>query len=544
MAKFRITGPDGATYEITAPDDASEQDVLAYAQQQFADPKQSGATGKWGAGATGQWEPPSGFKRGFVDDPITGLKQAAMESPITRMIDPTAPDRVRAEATQGEAQYQRARGSDSVDLPRLAGNVVNPVNLAIMAATKAPAGASGMRLAMTGAGQGGLMGALAPQYGEANRSMASAIGAATGAAMGPVAGALARVVSPNASKDQALALLQREGIKPSIGQSLGGLANKVEERMMSVPFFGDSIAAARGLPREQFNRAALTRTLTPIGGKVDDIGSTGVANAGDQISAAFDRALSGLKGVTLDTQARQELATLRQMAAYIPEDKAKPFSRFLNDRVLGRMAQNGGMAAETFQMVDSELGKKIAATVDPELKSAYLEAQRILRDGAARGNPTYAAELSKAREAWANLVRVEGAAKKAAGEGGVFTPNQLLQAVREADKSTRKRATARGTALLQDLAVAGQQKLATRTPNSGTADRAMQVGAVASLVTNPLATASALLAGPALYNQPTQNVLRYLATQRPTSSNMLADIVRRSGALAVPATQATIYGKD
>lgn len=33
MAKYRITGPDGGTYEITAPDDASEADVLAYAQR-------------------------------------------------------------------------------------------------------------------------------------------------------------------------------------------------------------------------------------------------------------------------------------------------------------------------------------------------------------------------------------------------------------------------------------------------------------------------------------------------------------------------------
>lgn len=35
MAKYRITGPDGGTYEVTAPDGASEADVLAYAQQNY-----------------------------------------------------------------------------------------------------------------------------------------------------------------------------------------------------------------------------------------------------------------------------------------------------------------------------------------------------------------------------------------------------------------------------------------------------------------------------------------------------------------------------
>lgn len=36
MAKFRITGPDGGTYEVTAPDGATEQDVLNYVQQNAA----------------------------------------------------------------------------------------------------------------------------------------------------------------------------------------------------------------------------------------------------------------------------------------------------------------------------------------------------------------------------------------------------------------------------------------------------------------------------------------------------------------------------
>lgn len=36
MARYEITAPDGSRYEITAPEGASEQDVMEYAQQQFA----------------------------------------------------------------------------------------------------------------------------------------------------------------------------------------------------------------------------------------------------------------------------------------------------------------------------------------------------------------------------------------------------------------------------------------------------------------------------------------------------------------------------
>lgn len=41
MAKFVITGPDGAKYQINAPDDATEEQVLAYAQSQFKKPEQT-----------------------------------------------------------------------------------------------------------------------------------------------------------------------------------------------------------------------------------------------------------------------------------------------------------------------------------------------------------------------------------------------------------------------------------------------------------------------------------------------------------------------
>lgn len=35
MAKYRITGPDGGTYEVTAPEGATEADVMAYAQKNY-----------------------------------------------------------------------------------------------------------------------------------------------------------------------------------------------------------------------------------------------------------------------------------------------------------------------------------------------------------------------------------------------------------------------------------------------------------------------------------------------------------------------------
>ena len=41
MAKYRVKSPDGQTYEVTAPDDATEEQVIAYAQQNMPKEKKS-----------------------------------------------------------------------------------------------------------------------------------------------------------------------------------------------------------------------------------------------------------------------------------------------------------------------------------------------------------------------------------------------------------------------------------------------------------------------------------------------------------------------
>jgi hypothetical protein len=56
MATYRITGPDGHQYDITAPDDATQEQVLAYAQAQYAGAP-APAPGAGGGGGGGQQLP-------------------------------------------------------------------------------------------------------------------------------------------------------------------------------------------------------------------------------------------------------------------------------------------------------------------------------------------------------------------------------------------------------------------------------------------------------------------------------------------------------
>ena len=41
MATYVITSPSGEEFEVTAPDDATEEQVLAYAKSEFAKMKQN-----------------------------------------------------------------------------------------------------------------------------------------------------------------------------------------------------------------------------------------------------------------------------------------------------------------------------------------------------------------------------------------------------------------------------------------------------------------------------------------------------------------------
>jgi hypothetical protein len=40
MARYEITSPDGRKFEVNAPDDATQDQVMAYAQQQFSKTQQ------------------------------------------------------------------------------------------------------------------------------------------------------------------------------------------------------------------------------------------------------------------------------------------------------------------------------------------------------------------------------------------------------------------------------------------------------------------------------------------------------------------------
>lgn len=455
-----------------------------------------------------------------------------------------------------EKQYQAARaeaGSTGFDPARLAGNI----GMSAFMAAAAP-GSLPNQLGTYGkaAVQGGAFGALQPvtDGGEnfwTDKGKDVAIGAITGPVTALAGAGLARLVSPKASVNPSLDLLKAEGVQPTIGQSLGGMANRIEEKLTSLPIMGDRISAMRNRAIDQFNEAAINRTVAPIGERVKGIGQDAVAEAGDKLSKAYTDALSSVNHVNFNTPTfNQNLGQLQQMVRApggLTPALADKFDRAFTDIVLRRMSPNGSIVGDKLKTVDSDLGKlaakwqKSATTSETELGDAILQLKALLSDEVKTAVPAVAAKLKAADTGWANLVRVEGAAARGINNEGRFTPGQLNSAIKGADRSVRDRASARGEALMQDLGNAGSM-LGNRVADSGTPTRlAWGGGALAAGGISP-AIPAALVAGAGAYTPPVQNALVALLRNRPQSApkvaNYLRELMASGGVLTVPMVEA------
>lgn len=448
---------------------------------------------------------------------------------------------VDQQVREREAAYEQRRaaaGETGLDGWRLTGNVVSPANLAV--ASRVPAAATMPGKVLSSMIGGGTSSALAPvtgpgDYWDEKRSQVNT-GVVAGGAVPFVTGGVARAISPNASTNPSVQLLRKEGVTPSIGQTLGGRWNTAEEKLTSVPILGDFISGARGRSLEQFNNAAINRATGPIGQRVDGAGQAAVREAGDAISAVYDQGKNALGAFRIDQQASTELAQLRTLARTGLEGRErKTVESYFKDYL-----QKPALTADAFKELDSKLAKDVGNYLgspdayQKKVGEALAEVRRIVSDNAKRANPQAAATLKKADAAWANLVRVEGASKAGMNNSGMFTPGQLNMAVRQADTSVRDRATARGTALMQDLGNAGQSVLGNRVPNSFTTDRALLAGGgLGSYFLDPMIPTGLLGAG-LMYTKPMQSLLSGAVSARPQGAKAVADATRKSSPMLVP----------
>ncbi len=439
---------------------------------------------------------------------------------------------------RAEERYQSARGqagSTGFDPMRMAGNVAITAPLAGVGGVGTTLAGTAARGAASGAG----FAALEPvtNGGDdfwSDKAKQAGTGAVVGAVAAPLVNAVGRVISPNASTNPKLQLLREEGVDPSIGQSLGGWANRLEEKAQSLPILGDAIRASRQRGRDQLADAAFDRGAAPIGETVAARGSEGIKELKDKLGKAYEEVIPKLSVDALDPTFVGKLSNLRSMAQSLPPEEARQFDNIITREIDNRLAPNGMLSGQNLKDAWNALRDEAAGFAksgdkyQQDLGRAIKQTFQELKDHVTNTNPPeVVAALKGADLGYANFKRLQRAAGSVAADSGEFSPSQLHSAIKALDNSRDKARFSEGDALMQDLSSAGKSILGDKVADSGTAGRLMMgAGALASGAVNPLIPA-ALVGGAAAYTPPVQNMLRYLTTKRWDSAPQMRNYLRK-----------------
>lgn len=181
MAKFRITGPDGANYEIEAPDDASEQQILEYVQQN-AKPQVSQLESA-GRGAL------QGVTFGFGDE-IYGAAAGAYDKVLGSGDFTGTYERERDAVRSANDRAQEANPGTFL-VGELAGSLAVPLGAAKVGVKGIQAANAGLKARSAAAAKEGMLYGGAYGFGKAEGDpIDQAISTAGGAAAGGVVGGL------------------------------------------------------------------------------------------------------------------------------------------------------------------------------------------------------------------------------------------------------------------------------------------------------------------------------------------------------------------
>lgn len=338
---------------------------------------------------------------------------------------------------------------------------------------------------------------------------------------GQLIGPTLNALIPQQASRNALALLERAGVKLSPGQIAGGWAKNLEDKLSGVPVLGDAISAARKTARETFNVGAGKRA----GYQGSRAGNEMVAEIGDRLGAKYDQLLGQSSADLKDPQFLTNLNGVKQLVASLPKREQNYFDTVINREITPRMTNSGLAGGESLQAMKSGLDRQInhfkqsSDGYQRQLGEALQEVRTNLHDLIVRSNPDLAGEYNELNRQYANYKRIESASGGIGADKGVFTPSQLLAAARRGDKSLDKKQFARGEALLQEYAQAGKDILDNRIGTSGTSERQQAL--------NPAAWFAGAALSPIYNNALTRSLARAPAATLNALSGYFPGEVRR-----------------
>ncbi len=422
---------------------------------------------------------------GFLD-PIYGVAQIADKAinPIRQLVAPGAAS-MEDVIRERDANYQAPEG---FDVARMVGNVANPVSWA-------GGGVPGLTRAGAAAAHGALQAGLAPVSPDGNFAEQKVEQAGMGAVAGRV---LSKALAGLTPTKEAAALMDR-GVQPTVGQSLGGMANTFEQKLTSVPFVGDAITYARNRAQKEFEAAVLQRAVDTNPPTPDRFGIVPRATKGAPRTLDEANAIASQKFNAVVPHLTQDIGTWADPQIVAAKAASNPEMTDQNLKILNGVvtdwfdpAKLSRLDAEGLKKLDSQLGflvRKYAggSPADKTLADELRNVQAAYRDNLNRllpedmrgysmfppkgeefHGPVKKGALDEANTAWAKLVPINKAASRRADER--ITPRALQRAMASQARQDVSRMPVDN---LVDNAVA---VLPSTIPDSGTAGRAMLGG--------------------------------------------------------------------
>lgn len=409
-----------------------------------------------------------------VEDPLVGGSQL-----LTHTFGSEESAQKADEAVREREKRLQAGGMQSGDLMRAGGRMVS--SIPAMAVAGPIGGVSGV----LGAAAGGALSEAVQPVTDQDYWTTKGTDALLGAAFGAAGGATAKAAG-FVPKEPQKALMQA-GVTLTPGQIVGGFPRRTEEALKSMPILGGFIRGAEGRSIESFNKATIDQALEPIGVKVPSSVKAGhEANsfAAGTLDNAYETLLPKMQ-LTMDQRLASDIANTRFQASSLPDAQVKQFDIILRNQLERRFRDTGTIPGQELKAAESEINR-LATSYSGSSVAGERELGRVLqdiragiRDALERQNPAQAAELQKINKSYAMFARIREAGSKATKEG-VFTPADLLSAIRRKDKSVGHGQFFQGDALMQDWAEYAQKVLPSKMPDSGTTERALFAGGALS----------------------------------------------------------------
>ena len=536
MATYTITAPDGKQYDVTAPDTASQEEVLAYAKSNYK--PQATVTPPANAFLMGLKDPLSGgaqlLPRGLEFLASGGGLVPNMLSQYFGGEAKRVDEMVKAEQAAYAAQ-RAATGDTGIDVGRIAGNIINPANI-IGGVRAAPA--------VAGAIQGALQPVTTEDFVE-EKAKQTALGAIGGQAAAALVKGAGRVLSPLQSKAETT--MRELGIMPTPGQALGGTFKKMEDFAQNLPLIGESIRTAREKVLFDFNKGVINKALAKVDDKLPSsvIGRDAVAYAAEQVSNKYDDVLSKM-GFDLDFKTTSGILNALDKAPLSSAAQREQASTILNNVVLSKFAGQKLTGAE-YKAIESDLAKTAASystsatAAEREVGEALKNVLGVFKKELYQQNPKFTPQLRRIDSAYGDLKIMEKAAANTGAETGVFTPKQYSAAVRQSDISRGKSQFAKGQAREQGVSEAALQVIGKDSSSTLEGRLAMgSVGGIAALSQPQIAlpvTAAAL----GIYSPIGLKATDVLLRQRPELARQFGQQLQQAapmaGGLFSPAVQ-------